>query len=614
MSSGRDTSRSSSQEVFSGPARAPHRSLLRALGVGRADAGKPLIGICNSYNELIPGHMHLRGLAEQVKFGVYEGGGLPLEFNVIGVCDGLAMNHEGMNYSLVSREVIADSVEIMVKAHALDGIVFVTNCDKIVPGMVMAAARLDIPTVMVTGGPMLGGDYRGSKVSLSNIFEGLGKYLKGQMSEADLADLEDAVCPTCGSCAGLFTANSMGCVVESLGLSLPGDATIPAPYSARLSLARQSGAAAVQVVRKGWGIRKFITPASIKNALAVDAALGCSTNTVLHLLAIANEAGVPLALETFNQVADATPNIVRLAPAGPNLMEDLHRAGGVMAVMKRLSEATGSAGGAKAGAGGGSKGAAAGGARPGTGGAAGGKLVDGSAPTIAGVEIAVQYQAATVCDEQVIRPLSDPYQPTGGLAVLFGNLAPKGAVVKESAVRPEMLVHEGPAMVFDDEATLMKAIEKDQIKPGAVVVIRYVGPKGAPGMPEMLTPTSALAGAGLDSSVALITDGRFSGASRGASIGHVAPEAYEAGPIALVQNGDLISIDIPKRSLTLKVTDDEMIRRRSAWQRPTRELSGVLRRYVAFVSGADTGAVMGDTPTAATPAGDTPAGDKPAAS
>jgi len=552
--------RSTSQEVFSGPARAPHRSLLRALGVGRGDAGKPLIGICNSYNELIPGHMHLNGLAQQVKFGVYEGGGLPLEFNVIGVCDGLAMNHEGMNYSLVSREVIADSVEIMAKAHALDAIVFVTNCDKIVPGMVMAAARLDIPTVVVTGGPMLGGDYQGGKVSLSNIFEGLGKYIKGQMSEAELADLEDAVCPTCGSCAGLFTANSMGCVVEALGLSLPGDATIPAPYSARLSLARQSGKAAVEVARKGWNIRRFITDTSIKNALAVDAALGCSTNTVLHLMAIANEAEVGLELETFNNVADATPNIVKLAPAGPNLMEDLHRAGGVMAVMKRLAEA---------------------------------KLVDGSARTIAGVEMKVQYGAAHVCDEEVIRSLDKAYQPTGGLAILFGNLAPKGAVVKESAVRPEMLVHEGPAVVFDDEASLMAAIEKDDIKPGAVVVIRYVGPKGGPGMPEMLTPTSALAGAGLDSSVALITDGRFSGASRGASIGHVAPEALDGGPIALVQNGDIISIDIPKRSLILKVTDDEMLRRQQAWQRPARELSGVLRRYVASVSGAETGAVLG---------------------
>jgi dihydroxy-acid dehydratase len=555
----------SSQQVYSGPARAPHRSLLRALGVGRGDAGRPLIGVCNSYNELIPGHMHLNTLAQQVKYGVYQAGGLPLEFNVIGVCDGLAMNHEGMNYSLVSREVIADSVEIMVKAHALDGLVFVTNCDKIVPGMVMAAARLDIPVVVVTGGPMLAGDYQGSKVSLSNIFEGLGKYFKGQMSESELAELEDCVCPTCGSCAGLFTANSMGCVMEALGLSLPGDATIPAPYSARLILARESGVAAVEAARKGWTIRRFITEASIKNALAVDAALGCSSNTVLHLLAIANEAKVKLEVATFNEVADATPNLVKLAPSGHYHMEDLHRAGGVMGVMKRLSEA---------------------------------KLVDGSTPTVGGVRISVQYDAAVIRDGDVIRPLDKAYRPTGGLAILFGNLAPKGAVVKESAVLPNMLVHEGPALVFDDEPTLMQAIEKNKIEPGAVVVIRYVGPKGGPGMPEMLTPTSALAGAGLDESVALITDGRFSGASRGASIGHVAPEALDGGPIALVKDGDLISIDIPKRSLTLKVTDDEMTRRKSAWQRPAREYSGVLRRYVAFVSGAETGAVLGDEPTA----------------
>jgi dihydroxy-acid dehydratase len=554
------SAKSTSQSVYAGPARAPHRSLLRALGVGRGDAGRPLIGICNSYNELIPGHMHLNTIAQQVKYGVYQAGGLPLEFDVIGVCDGLAMNHEGMNYSLVSREVIADSVEIMVKAHALDGLVMIANCDKIVPGMVMAAARLDLPVVMVTGGPMLAGDFRGGKVSLSNIFEGLGKYFKGEMSEGDLAELEDAVCPTCGSCAGLFTANSMGCVVEALGLSLPGDATIPAPHSARLILARESGVAAVEAVRKGLNVRRFLSSAGVNNALAVDAALGCSTNTVLHLLAIANEADVKLELETFNKVADRTPNLVKLAPTGHYHMEDLHRAGGVMGVMKRLAEA---------------------------------KLVDGSVPTVAGVRLEAQYQAATICDDDVIRPLTDPYRPTGGLAILFGNLAPKGAVVKESAVLPQMLVHEGPAMVFDDEATLMAAIEKDRIKPGSVVVIRYVGPKGAPGMPEMLTPTSALAGAGLDASVALITDGRFSGASRGASIGHVAPEALEGGPIALVQNGDLISIDIPKRSLSLKVADGELERRRTAWRRPAREYAGVLRRYVACVSGADTGAVLG---------------------
>ena len=549
-----------SHRVYSGPARAPHRSLLRALGIGRGDADRPLIGVANSFNELIPGHMHLNTIAQQVKYGVYQGGGIPLEFNVIGVCDGLAMNHEGMNYSLVSREVIADSVEIMAKSHGLDGLVLIPNCDKIVPGMVMAAARLDIPVVLVSGGPMLAGDFQGRKVGLSQIFEGVGKYFKGDMTAEELCELEDAVCPTCGSCAGLFTANSMGCVMETLGLTLPGDATIPAPFSARLTLARNTGAVAVEVVRQGWTARRFLSEASIRNALAVDAALGCSTNTVLHLMAIANEAGVKLELETFNEIADRTPNLVKLAPSGSQHMEDLHRAGGVMAVMNRLG---------------------------------GAGLVDGSVPTIAGVDMATQYEAASVRDEEVIRPLDRPYRATGGLAMLFGNLAPRGAVVKESAVLPEMLVHRGPAMVFDDEPSLMEAIEGGRIVPGSVVVIRYVGPKGGPGMPEMLTPTSALAGAGLDQSVALITDGRFSGASRGASIGHVAPEALDGGPIALVEDGDVISIDIPGRTLALEVGDAEMERRRTAWQRPAREHSGVLRRYVAFVSGAETGAVLG---------------------
>jgi len=555
--------KSSSQSTFAGPARAPHRSLFRALGVTRDDLDKPLIGVANSYNELIPGHTHLNSLAQQVKFGVYQAGGMPLEFNVIGVCDGIAMNHEGMNYSLVSRENIADSVEIMAKAHALDGLVLVTNCDKIVPGMIMAAARLDIPTVMVSGGPMLAGDFQGSKVSLSQVFEGLGRHFKGDMSLEELYELEECACPTCGSCAGLFTANSMSCVAEALGISLPGDATIPAPYSARLILARQSGAAAVEVARKRATIRQFITPASVHNALTVDAALGCSTNTVLHVLAIANEAKVPVELETINEVADATPNLVKLSPSGPNHMEDLYRAGGVMGVMKRLNEA---------------------------------KLIDGSVPTVGGVDMAAQCELAVIRDDEIIRPLDRPYGKTGGLAMLFGNLAERGAVVKESAVLPEMLVHQGPALVFDDEPTLMAAIEGDKIKPGCVVVIRYVGPKGAPGMPEMLTPTSAIAGAGLGDSVALITDGRFSGASRGASIGHVAPEAYDGGTIALVEDGDIISIDIPKRSLTLEVTEEEIARRRTAWQPPARELTGVLRRYVAFVTGADTGAVMGGEP------------------
>ncbi len=423
-----------SHRVYSGPARAPHRSLLRALGVGRDDAGRPLIGIANSYNELIPGHMHLNTIAQQVKYGVYQGGGIPLEFNVIGVCDGLAMNHEGMNYSLVSREVIADSVEIMAKAHGLDGLVLIPNCDKIVPGMVMAAARLDIPVVARLGRPDAGRRLPGQRRSASpRSSRGSASIFKGDITEEQLATSRTRVCPTCGSCAGLFTANSMGCVMETLGLTLPGDATIPAPFSARLILARRSGAAAVEVVRKGWTARRFLTEASIRNALAVDAALGCSTNTVLHLMAIANEAGVNLALETFNEVADRTPNLVKLAPSGPQHMEDLHRAGGIMAVMNRLGEAG---------------------------------LVDGSVPTIAGVDMATQYEAAPVRDDEVIRPLDRPYRTTGGLAMLFGNLAPRGAVVKESAVLPEMLVHEGPAMVFDDEPTLMEAIEKGRISPG----------------------------------------------------------------------------------------------------------------------------------------------------
>lgn len=552
--------KSISQTVFSGPARAPHRSLLRALGVSRDDAQRPLIGIANSYNELIPGHMHLNTIAQQAKYGVWQAGGVPLEFNVIGVCDGIAMNHEGMHYSLVSREVIADSVEIMAKAHALDGLVLIPNCDKVVPGMVMAAARLDIPVVVISGGPMLAGDYQGRKVSLSQIFEGVGGYLKGDLSADDLCELEDSVCPTCGSCAGLFTANSMSCVTETLGLALPGDATIPAPFSARLILARQTGAAAVAAAREGRTARQFLTSASLRNALAVDAALGCSSNTVLHLMAIANEAEVDMKLEDFNEVAAQTPNLVKLSPSGSDHMEDLHRAGGVMAVMKRLAE---------------------------------GGLVDGAVPAVCGASMAEQYGAAAIRDDEVIRPLDRPYRETGGLAMLFGNLAPRGAVVKESAVLPQMLVHTGPALVFDDEPALMQAITDGRIVPGTVVVIRYVGPKGGPGMPEMLTPTSALAGAGLDDSVALITDGRFSGASRGASIGHVAPEALDGGPIALVKDGDVISIDIPARSLTLQVGEAELAQRRQAWQRPARKHSGVLRRYVAMVQGADTGAVLG---------------------
>ncbi|MCL5942864.1 MAG: dihydroxy-acid dehydratase, partial [Actinobacteria bacterium] len=401
-----------SDQVMRGPARAPHRSLFRALGLDSSDADRPLIGIANSYNELIPGHMHLRSVAEQVKFGVWQGGGVPLEFNVIGVCDGIAMNHAGMSYSLVSRENIADAVEIMVQSHALDGLVLIPNCDKVVPGMVMAAARLDIPVVVVSGGPMLAGDYQGRKVDLKDVFEAVGAYFRGSITTEDLTALEECACPTCGSCAGLFTANSMSCLTEVLGLSLPGDATVPAPFSARLALARRSGAQAVEVTRRGWGARRFLSPSALRNALALDAALGCSTNTVLHLLAVAAEAGVELPLTAFNEVAGATPHLVRLSPAGPDHMEDLDRAGGIMAVLNRLAE---------------------------------GDLVDGSVPTVSGRTLAEQYQEAPVRDAAVIRPLESPHHPTGGLAVLFGNLAPHGAVVKEAAVLPQMLRHRGPA-------------------------------------------------------------------------------------------------------------------------------------------------------------------------
>jgi dihydroxy-acid dehydratase len=469
------------------------------------------------------------------------------------------MNHEGMNYSLASREVIADSVEIMARAHALDGLVLIPNCDKVVPGMVMAAARLDIPTVIVSGGPMLAGFHEGKRIENKDVLEGVGAFFRGRMSAEELCALEDVACPTCGSCAGLFTANSMSCLTECLGLSLPGDGTIPAVYSSRLVLARQTGSRAVEAVRSGWNARRFLTQASLNNALTLDAALGCSTNTVLHLISIAAEAGLELPIATFNEVSARTPHLVKLSPAGSFYMEDFHRVGGVMAVLNRLAEAG---------------------------------LVDGSVPTISGCDLVGQFGSVAPRSDEVIRPLSRPYSPTGGLAILFGNLAPNGAVVKEAAVLPQMLRHRGPARVFDDEASAVAAIAADDIDPGCVVVIRYVGPKGGPGMPEMLTPTSTLAGAGLDDRVALVTDGRFSGVTRGACVGHVVPEAADGGPIALVEDGDIIAIDIPARSIALEVPQEELERRLSAWRPPAGKATGVLRRYVAMVAGADRGAVL----------------------
>jgi dihydroxy-acid dehydratase len=564
--------------MTAGPARAPHRSLLRALGLGRDDLGgaagalagaRPLIGVANSFNEWIPGHVHLRSIAEQVKYGVYQAGGIPLEFDVIGVCDGLAMNHEGMNYSLVSREVIADSVEIMARAHPMDGLVLIPNCDKVVPGMVMAAARLDLPVAVVSGGPMLAGFHGGRRIENKDVLEAVGAYFRGRISAAELDELEDAACPTCGSCAGLFTANSMSCLTECLGLALPGDGTLPAVYSARLQLARLTGARAVELARAGVTARQFLSQAALGNALTLDAALGCSTNTVLHLIAIAHEAGFEIPLERFNEVSARTPHLVKLSPAGHYYMEDFHRAGGVMAALRRLDEAG---------------------------------LIDGSTPTISGADLAAQFAGARATDDEVIRPLDRPYGPTGGLAVLFGNLAPRGAVVKEAAVLPQMLRHRGPAQVFDDEASAVEAIASDRIIPGSVVVIRYVGPKGGPGMPEMLTPTSTLAGCGLDDRVALVTDGRFSGVTRGACVGHVVPEAADGGPIALVRDGDIIAIDIPGRTLALEVDDASLARRRAEWEASpwhgaapaagSLAARGVLGRYVKMVSGADRGAVL----------------------
>jgi dihydroxy-acid dehydratase len=522
--------------------------------------------VANSFNELIPGHMHLRSIAEQVKYGVYQAGGIPVEFDVIGVCDGLAMNHEGMNYSLVSREVIADSVEIMARAHALDGLVLIPNCDKVVPGMVMAAARVDLPTVVVSGGPMLAGYHQGRRIENKDVLEAVGAYFRGTISGEELCELEDDACPTCGSCAGLFTANSMSCLTECLGLALPGDGTMPAVFSARLTLARRTGARAVELVREDRGARHFLTPASLGNALVLDAALGCSTNTVLHLIAIAREAGFEIPLVSFNETSAKTPHLVKLSPASSWYMEDFHRAGGVMAVLRRLAEAA---------------------------------LIDGSVPTVSGECLASQFADVWPVDNEIIRTLDRPYSPTGGLAVLFGNLAPSGAVVKEAAVLPQMLRHRGPAQVFDDEASAVEAIAADRILPGGVVVIRHVGPKGGPGMPEMLTPTSTLAGVGLDDRVALVTDGRFSGVTRGACVGHVVPEAADGGPIALVEDGDSIEIDIPGRRLALDVSEEELERRRSAWgpvgDRPRAKSAtgGVLGRYVKMVSGADKGAVLG---------------------
>ena len=550
-----------SKKMKSGLEKAPHRSLLYALGLTREEMERPLVGVVNAASEVVPGHLHLGKLAEAVKAGVRMAGGTPLEFPAIAVCDGIAMNHEGMRFSLPSREFIADSIEIMARAHAFDALVFIPNCDKCVPGMLMAMMRLNIPSVLVSGGPMLPGTLTpGKQGDLITLFEGVGRVRNGQMTEEELTQWEERACPGCGSCAGMFTANSMNCLTEAIGMALRGNGTIPAVYSKRLQLAKHAGMAIMEMVKKGITARQIINERSIRNALTCDMALGCSTNTVLHLLAIAYEAGVPIDLKLFNEISAKTPNLCHLAPAGPTHMPDLYAAGGIPAVQAELAK----------------KG-----------------LLDLDVPTVTGKTLGENIKGAHILNDKAIRPIEDPYSPTGGLQILWGNIAPDGCVVKRSAVAPEMQEHSGPARVFNSEETAIAAIYAGKIVPGDVVVIRYEGPKGGPGMREMLNPTSALAGMKLDKTVALITDGRFSGASRGAAIGHVSPEAASGGVIGLVQEGDLIEIDIPGRSIHLCVEDAELAERRKTWVCPEPKIkSGYLTRYAKLVSSADKGAIL----------------------
>ena len=550
-----------SDQIKQGVERAPNRSLLFALGMTEEDMKRPLIGVVCSYNEIVPGHMNLDKIAEAVKAGVYAAGGTPVMFPAIAVCDGIAMGHVGMKYSLVTRDLIADSTEAMAIAHQLDGLVMIPNCDKNVPGLLMAAARINVPAIFVSGGPMLAGHLKdGRRTCLSHMFEAVGAYHAGTLDEKGVLDYEENACPSCGSCSGMYTANSMNCLTEAIGMGLSGNGTVPAPYSARLRLARRAGMQVMELVRKNIRPRDIMTPAAFRNAETVDMALGCSTNTMLHLPAIAHEAGVEISLDMSNEISARTPNLCHLAPAGDTFMEDLDRAGGVYAVMKELADAG---------------------------------LLDTSVMTCTGKTMGENIADARNLDESIIRPISDPYSKTGGIAVLKGNLAPDGCVVKQSAVAPEMMVHTGPARVFDSEEDAIRAIYGKEIKAGDVVVIRYEGPKGGPGMREMLNPTSAICGMGLGESVALITDGRFSGATRGASIGHVSPEAAAGGNIALVREGDIISIDIPKCAIRLEVSDEELAERRKAWVCPEAKIkTGYLARYAKLVSSADRGAVL----------------------
>ena len=547
------------ENVVDGVQNAPHRSLFHALGLTEEEQKRPLIGIVSSYNEIVPGHMNIDKIVNAVKLGVAMAGGTPIVFPAIAVCDGIAMGHTGMKYSLVTRDLIADSTEAMALAHGFDGLVMVPNCDKNVPGLLMAAARVNIPTVFVSGGPMLAGRVEGKKTSLSSMFEAVGAYAAGKITDEKLREYECKTCPTCGSCSGMYTANSMNCLTEALGMGLRGNGTIPAVYSARIELAKHAGMAVMDLVRKDIRPRDIMTEAALMNALTVDMALGCSTNSMLHLPAIAHECGVELNLDIANEMSAKTPNLCHLAPAGRTYMEDLDEAGGVYAVMNELTK----------------KG-----------------LLNTDCMTVTGKTIGENIAGCVNLDPEVIRPIENPYSETGGIAVLKGNLAPEGSVVKRSAVLPEMLVHEGPARVFDCEEDAQAAINAGKIVPGDVVVIRYEGPKGGPGMREMLNPTSAIMGMGLGNSVALITDGRFSGATRGACVGHVTPEAASGGMIGVVEEGDIISINIPENTIELKVDEAVLAVRMKNFVPKKKELSGYLKRYAALVSGGATGATL----------------------
>ncbi len=549
-----------SDSVKKGMQQAPHRSLFNALGMTEEEMERPLIGIVSSYNEIVPGHMNLDKIVDAVKMGVAMAGGTPVMVPAIAVCDGIAMGHIGMKYSLVTRDLVADSTECLARAHAFDALVMVPNCDKNVPGLLMAAARINIPTVFVSGGPMLAGRVQGHKTSLSSMFEAVGAYTAGNMTEEDVREYEQKACPTCGSCSGMYTANSMNCLTEVLGMGLKGNGTIPAVYSERLKLAKHAGMAVMEMLKKNICPRDIMTEKAFRNALTMDMALGCSTNSMLHLPAIAHEAGVDLNLEIANEISAKTPNLCHLAPAGPTYMEDLNEAGGIYAVMNEVSKLG---------------------------------LLELDCMTVTGKTVGENIKSCVNNNPEVIRPVENPYSQTGGIAILKGNLAPDSAVVKRSAVAPEMLKHEGPARVFDCEEDAIAAIKGGKIVAGDVVVIRYEGPKGGPGMREMLNPTSAIAGMGLGSTVALITDGRFSGASRGASIGHACPEAAVGGPIALVEEGDIISIDIDNHRLDVKVSDEEMARRKTDWQpRKPQVTTGYLARYAAMAAPASRGAIL----------------------